>query len=77
MGTLVPAADPQALAAAIAPYVRDRALARRHGAAGRDRVEQHYSMQAMLAAYVALYDELCAAKTTPRTPNKAITPCAE
>ncbi len=76
-GTLVPAGDAQAMAAAIAPYVRDRALARRHGGAGRDRVEQHYSMQAMLAAYVALYDELCAAKTTPGTPNKAITPCAE
>ena len=77
MGALAPAGDPQALAAAIAPYVRDRALARRHGMAGRARVEQQYSMQAMLAAYVALYDELCAAKTTPRTPNKAITPCAE
>jgi sugar transferase (PEP-CTERM/EpsH1 system associated) len=76
-GTLVPPKDPQALAAAIAPYVRERALARRHGAAGRERVEQQYSMQAMLAAYVALYDELCLTKTTPRTPNKAITPCAE
>ncbi|NNG24206.1 TIGR03088 family PEP-CTERM/XrtA system glycosyltransferase [Massilia sp. ML15P13] len=73
-GTLVPAADPRAMAAAIAPYVRDRALARRHGAAGRARVEQQYSMQAMLAAYVALYDELCQTKTTRK---KAITPCAE
>jgi sugar transferase (PEP-CTERM/EpsH1 system associated) len=76
-GALAPARDPQALAAAIAPYVKDRALARRHGAAGRARVEQQYSMQAMLAAYVALYDELCQTKTTPRTPKKAITPCAE
>lgn len=74
-GTLAPARDPQALAAAIAPYVMDRALAQRHGAAGRARIEQQYSMQAMLAAYVALYDELCQTKTTPR--NKAITPCAE
>ncbi len=79
-GTLVPPRDPQALAAAIVPYVRERALARRHGAAGRARVEQQYSMQAMLVAYVALYDELCQTKTTPSTPNKpkkAITPCAE
>ncbi|MCC2973051.1 TIGR03088 family PEP-CTERM/XrtA system glycosyltransferase [Massilia sp. IC2-476] len=74
-GTLAPARDPQALAAAIASYVMDRALAQRHGAAGRARIEQQYSMQAMLAAYVALYDELCQTKTTPR--NKAITPCAE
>lgn len=73
-GTLVPAGDAQAMAAAIAPYVRDRALARRHGAAGRARIEQKYSMRAMLAAYVALYDELCHTKKTPR---KAITPCAE
>ena len=74
-GSLAPARDPQALAGAIAPYVLDRALAQRHGAAGRARIEQQYSMQAMLAAYVALYDELCQTKTTPR--NKAITPCAE
>lgn len=76
-GSLVPPRDPHALAAAIAPYVREPALARRHGAAGRARVEQQYSMHAMLAAYVALYDELCQTKTTPSTPNKAITPCAE
>lgn len=73
-GTLVPAGDARAMAAAMIPYVRDRALARRHGAAGRARIEQKYSMRAMLAAYVALYDELCHTKTTPR---KAITPCAE
>jgi len=76
-GALAPARDPQALAAAILPYVKDRLLSRRHGAAGRMRIEQQYSMQAMLAAYVALYDELCQTKTTPRTPKKAITPCAE
>ena len=34
-GALAPARDPQALAAAIFPYVKDRALARRHGAQGR------------------------------------------
>ncbi|MFN3789606.1 TIGR03088 family PEP-CTERM/XrtA system glycosyltransferase [Massilia sp.] len=73
-GTLVPSGDARAMAAAIVPYVRDRALARRHGAAGRARIEQKYSMRAMLAAYVALYDELCHTKKTPR---KAITPCAE
>ena len=73
-GTLVPAGDAQALAAAIAPYVRDRALGRSHGAAGRARVEQQYSMQAMLATYVALYDELCRTQTIQR---KAITSCAE
>jgi glycosyltransferase involved in cell wall biosynthesis len=35
-GTLVEAAEPVQLAAAIAPYLRDPALAERTGAAGRD-----------------------------------------
>lgn len=74
-GTLVPARDPQALAQAFAAYVRDPLLARSHGAAGRARIEQKYSMQAMLAAYVGLYDGLCQ-KTKTKT-EKAITPCAE
>ncbi|WP_229464212.1 TIGR03088 family PEP-CTERM/XrtA system glycosyltransferase [Massilia sp. 9I] len=79
-GALAPPGDPQALADAIAPYVLDRALAQRYGAQGRARIEGQYSMQAMLAAYVALYDELCQTKPTPKKPNepnKAITPCAE
>ncbi|WP_020655396.1 TIGR03088 family PEP-CTERM/XrtA system glycosyltransferase [Massilia niastensis] len=73
-GALVPAGDPERLAAALAGYVRDRKRARLHGAAGRARIEQQYSMQAMLAAYVALYDGLCQTKTKTK---KAITPCAE
>ena len=73
-GTLVPARDPDALAAALAGYITNRERARQHGAAGRARVEQQYSMKAMLGSYVALYDELCKTKTTLQ---KAITPCAE
>ncbi|MEH6433569.1 TIGR03088 family PEP-CTERM/XrtA system glycosyltransferase [Massilia sp. DD77] len=73
-GTLVPARDPQAMARAFAAYVGERALARRHGAAGRAHVERRYSMQAMLATYVGLYDSLC---NTKMKPEKAITPCAE
>jgi sugar transferase (PEP-CTERM/EpsH1 system associated) len=73
-GTLVPPGDPEQLAQALAAYVNDAERARRHGAAGRARVEQHYSIGAMLGAYVALYDELCKIKTTL---EEAITPCAE
>ncbi|HEX9173232.1 MAG TPA: TIGR03088 family PEP-CTERM/XrtA system glycosyltransferase [Telluria sp.] len=73
-GTLVPAADPEQLARALASYVGDSDLARRHGAAGRGRVEQHFSMAAMLASYLALYDGLCQTKTTFQN---TITPCAE
>ena len=73
-GSLVPARDPQALAEALAAYVRAPAMAQRHGAAGRESVAQQYSMHAMLAAYVGLYDGLC---NTKMKLEKAITPCAE
>ena len=61
-GTLVAPADSGALAAAIARYVEAPALAARHGSAARARIEHHYSMTAMLAAYTALYDALCLQK---------------
>lgn len=73
-GTLVPPRDPQAMARAFAAYVNERALARRHGAAGRAHVERRYSMHAMLDTYVGLYDSLCHTKIKH---EKAITPCAE
>lgn len=73
-GALVPPSNPEAMARALAGYVRDRARARDHGLAARARVEQHYSMHAMLAAYLALYDGLLQSKNNV---NEAITPCAE
>ena len=73
-GALVPARDSQALAAALAGYAQDRALATRHGAAGRARIEQHYSVGAMVQAYAALYDSL---RKTKLNLKETITPCAE
>lgn len=73
-GTLVPPNDPAAMAAAIAAYVKQSALAAQHGAAGRERIERQYSVTAMLDAYTALYDRLCKSKTKM---NEAIKPCAE
>jgi sugar transferase (PEP-CTERM/EpsH1 system associated) len=73
-GSLVPARDPQAMAEALAAYVRAPALARAHGAAGRERIERHYSVSAMLGAYVDLYDGLCKNKISHQ---QAIEPCAE
>lgn len=61
-GKLVPPSDPHALAAALEPYVRDAAIARWHGAAGRDRVVREYGMDAMVAAYESMYDALCERK---------------
>lgn len=61
-GRLVAPSDPCALAGALADYVREPALARWHGAAGRARVLRRYSMEAMVAAYEAMYDVLCQRK---------------
>lgn len=73
-GALVPPADPKALATALAMYVKQPALAAQHGAAGRERIEQIYSITAMLAAYTQLYDSLCATKTKIQGNYKS---CAE
>lgn len=64
-GTLVPV-EVEALADALARYVQDPALASRHGAAARARIEEKYSMAAMLGAYCALYDSLLARKAPQR-----------
>lgn len=73
-GALVPPRDPGQLAAALMRYAQDGELAQRHGDAGRARIEQHYSIGAMLNQYQALYDQLCKSKTTH---EPVITPCAE
>jgi sugar transferase (PEP-CTERM/EpsH1 system associated) len=73
-GTLVPPNDADAMATALAAYIKQPATALQHGAAGRERIERQYSVAAMLAAYTALYDRLCKSKTKL---NEAIKPCAE
>jgi sugar transferase (PEP-CTERM/EpsH1 system associated) len=73
-GRLVPARQPAALADALAAYAGAPELVQLHGAAARQRVVERYSIGAMLAAYLALYDRLTATKTKL---NKAIEPCAE
>lgn len=73
-GQLVPAGDTNELAAALAVYANNRALAAEHGRAGRERIESHYSVTAMVQAYTALYDTL---RTTKLNLKETITPCAE
>ncbi len=61
-GRLVPASDSVALATAIRAYVEDSDLLARHGAAGRQRVERQFSMDAMMQAYVDVYDTVLSQK---------------
>jgi glycosyltransferase involved in cell wall biosynthesis len=57
-GRLVPAGDPSALAAALAPLLRDRELRRRMGAAGQQIARDEYSAATVLPRLSALYNEL-------------------
>ena len=57
-GRLYDPADPTGLEQALLPYLTDPALRRVHGAAGRDRVVQNFSLDAMVERYLGLYDEL-------------------
>ena len=59
-GTLVPAQDVESMALALLALAHDPAQARRMGQAGRAEVERRFSLQAMVAGYQALYDELLA-----------------
>lgn len=67
-GELVPAGDPDALAAAMRRYADDPLLAVRHGRAGRERAAARFSLDRMVAAYADLYGSL-AAGLRPRCPR--------
>jgi sugar transferase (PEP-CTERM/EpsH1 system associated) len=73
-GLLVPNRDSAAMAQALALYAADPALAQHHGAAGRARIEQHYSVTTMVQEYTCLYDTLRKNKLNLK---ETITPCAE
>jgi len=57
-GRLYDLTDPAALKRALLPYLTDPAECRTHGAAGRERVMQNFSLDAMVRRYLDLYDEL-------------------
>lgn len=59
-GELVPPGDPDALAAALARYRDEPALAANHGAAARRRAVEHFSIDAMVSAYAGTYDHVLA-----------------
>lgn len=57
-GTLFAQGDVESLASTLLAYLRDPQLRERHGAAGRERAERHFSLQAMVDGYLSLYDEI-------------------
>ncbi len=56
-GLLVPAAEPHLMAQAIIQLARNPGLARTMGAAGKSRVDEHFSLPAMIKTYQDLYDQ--------------------
>lgn len=56
-GFIVPAADPQAMAQRLVELASDPARAERLGQAGRQRVQDNFSMLAMVSTYQRVYDE--------------------
>jgi glycosyltransferase involved in cell wall biosynthesis len=59
-GTLVPAAQPDALAQAILGYFNDRATARRHAKAAHSVAATRFSLGTMVAAYANVYERALA-----------------
>lgn len=64
-GLLVPPRDSEGLADAMDRYASDADLRRAHGSAARRRAESRFSLDAMVAAYMALYDELLGREAFP------------
>jgi sugar transferase (PEP-CTERM/EpsH1 system associated) len=60
-GTLVPSANPDALASAILGYFDDRTTAHRHAKAAQRVVATRFSLTAMVAAYDRVYERTLAA----------------
>ena len=59
-GTLVPKQDVEALSRAIGAYLLEPHRLESHGRAGRLRIEQQFSLDAMVDGYLNLYDGLMA-----------------
>jgi sugar transferase (PEP-CTERM/EpsH1 system associated) len=55
---LVPADDPEAMAAAIASYADDAGKRAQHGAVARASAEARFSLDAMVRAYTGVYDRV-------------------
>lgn len=70
-GALVPAENSAALADALLCYAADAALRKKQGVAGRRRVEEQFSLDAMVGRYEALYDRLLRSRSDLRSAARA------
>lgn len=71
-GTLVPAAQPEAMARALLAYLRDPARARAHGAAARAAAVQRFSLARMVSEYAKLYESLLDAASPRRRASPTV-----
>lgn len=60
-GTLVPPSDPEATAQSMLTYLAEPDLLARQSAAARRRIEEKFSLESMVRAYMKVYDEQLAA----------------
>lgn len=70
-GQLVPPTDVAALAETLAAYCEDGPLRLAHGAAGRRRVEQRFSMHAMASGYTDVYRRALRARSVSRSESSS------
>ena len=68
-GYLVPAKDPDALAARVGDLLRDRSLADRMRAEGRRRVEERFGLEPYIQSIVDVYDQALAGAQSPSSPR--------
>jgi glycosyltransferase involved in cell wall biosynthesis len=61
-GLLIPDCSPAEIATALLRILSDRTLAKKLGEAGREHVTRSFSMEAMVAGYTQLFDELSPVK---------------
>ncbi len=57
-GFIVAPNNPQKMAQKMAIYIENTDLIKKQGDAGRQRIEQHFSLQKMVDAYLAVYNHL-------------------
>ncbi len=71
-GLLVPAGEPQQLAAAMLALLRDPHRGKLMGQAGRRRVEEHFEVCGMIARYEGLYEQLLSFPSPGRQQGKPL-----